>query len=264
MHTLGKLSALRLAGACVLAGAGLVQACGSEPLGEGSRPGNSSAGTGGASGRGGEGGLAAAAGTSGGRGGNDAGRGGGGNACIPEPAEDPLAHCPHSGQPTSNCPFEQTCVALRCGQVGSQFDASGCRRQECQSDGDCGADERCMAPPLHGVFELCSSSVYESVVNECDTCSVSTSADCGTPAFCESREEYPPADDCPIAGLGCNGLFVAQASVLGYLEQWDEDSELFAALSQCHDRIRDAREACSPSASGGAGGEGGQGGEASR
>lgn len=264
MHTADQLSRPLLRTLCVLAGASLVQACASDPLDDGGKGTQASAGRAGASAPGGEGGAAAAAGMVDGGGGSQAGRGGS-DACIPEPEQDPLSHCPErTGQPKSNCPFDQTCVALRCGRVGSPFDASGCRRQECRSDGDCGDDERCVAPPLQGVFELCSSSVYEAVRNECTACSVVASADCATPAFCESRAEYPPEGDCPIAGLGCNGLFLAQASVLGYLESWDEDDSLFLPLEQCHDRIRDAREACYPPASGGAGGESGQGGDAGR
>lgn len=234
-------------------------------------------GTSGNTGKGGSGGRDDTAGTAGAGAGRAGSSGGlGGNACIPEPETNPLSHCEQGpGQPTSECPFAETCRALRCGAPGSQFDASGCRRKECRSDSQCGEDERCVAPPLFGDFDLCRSSVYEVVTNECDACQVTASADCDTPAFCLPLREYPPADDCDISGMGCSALLVAQASVLGYVESFEQgeepDGEVLEALQRCYDRIGKARESCYP-AEGGAGGEssaagatnGGAGGEAGR
>ena len=210
MHTADKLSRFLQSGLCVLAGASLVQACASDPLDAAGNGTKSSAGQAGqASGRGGEGGVAAGCMIDGGRGGSHAGRGAG-DACIPEPMWRIRFALPRADKQKrhSNWPFETEVRGLRSAGWGRRSTPPAVVGRSVGATGTV-APTSVACSAASGVFGSALDGVYESVRNECNVCSVAASADCATPASRIGRGD-PPEGNCPIAGLGCNGVFLAR------------------------------------------------------
>ena len=156
--------------------------------------------------------------------------GGGGGAAGAAGTASEFAHCGERA-PSSACSLEATCEALDCGSPASFLDAEGCFKQECRSDSNCAADERCVPSALYasctsGVLEWCGPSEGESA------CGCSMSADCGTKATCVRLSDAPLAEACNLSGLDCPGL-AYRADVLASQSSSGIDAELVALLDAC-------------------------------
>ena len=223
----------------------------------GGRAGGDSGGRAGSGGRGGSGGAGSGGAGEGGQAG-----GGEGGACLEEVDHHPLgAACGDGDQATvsTSCTFEDTCKALGCGEPFSQFDASGCRREECASSEDCADDERCVSARVRGDTE-CHSSLFEDCgVSECNVCVCGGTDDCRSLAFCLPADEYPADEDCDLAGLGCDDL-VEWSNYLKYADRLFE-GDTKAAIEACRSKVDQAVDDCSGDGGSGAGGQSGAGGE---
>jgi uncharacterized membrane protein YgcG len=162
---------------------------------------------------------------------------------------------------STTCSFEDTCRELHCGATWSQFDASGCRRPECSSSGQCGDDERCVSSVLVGELD-CFSALFEACeVHDC-TCSCSATEDCKAVAFCQPADDFPEAADCPVSTFSCAYL----PFYIDKLSRWtdaidaDDPSDLDTAMLACQHKAEQKLDACPGHGGEGGGGAGGQSG----
>ncbi|HTQ04426.1 MAG TPA: hypothetical protein VMI54_11240 [Polyangiaceae bacterium] len=231
--------------------------------------GGTAGGFGGGGGRGGAGGKGGVGGTAGSAAGS-AGGGAGGEAglCADEVSRHKLAQCASVSTADgpldtiqTTCSFAATCDALKCGEVSSPFDASGCRRQDCTSSASCGANERCFAPPLAGVFGCFQTAVEGCAVADGCTCSCSAVETCDPAAYCLPASEHPTSADCPLASVACGDLGYFMETIQRYDltgAAGEGPGDLGTALADCLERAQAKQVTCN--GAGGAGGEGGQAG----
>jgi hypothetical protein len=209
-------------------------------------------------GRGGRGGIAGTGGT------GIGGTGQGGRmpaAGMGGTVTDPFAHCmvPPLVDGTA-CTFEDTCAVLDCGLPWSLQDAKGCPRTTCVTNGDCGADERCIPAVVAGVVDDWLTAGCESCEYVAGQCSCTCLEGNGARAVCLDQQAFPMASDCPILGLDCTELDLAASVVQSYEESPDFADDVRALLGECRQKIADRWHThCATGGQGGAGGEGGAG-----
>lgn len=227
---------------------------------------------GGTSGTGGNKGGTGSGGKSGraGMGGSTAGGGAGGEAgrCDDEVSRHQLAQCSSVSTTEgpldtiqTTCSFDATCDALHCGEVSSPFDASGCRRQDCTSSADCGAQERCFAPPLAGLSGCFATAVEGCSLADGCHCGCAFVPSCDPAAYCMPASEHPAADDCPLGNISCGELGYFIETLQGYEltgAAGEGPGDLGTALAECLSKAQIKQASCN--GSGGAGGEGGDAG----
>jgi hypothetical protein len=160
---------------------------------------------------------------------------------------------------TTNCSFDAACDAVQCGALWSPYDANLCRRALCHSSDECAMGERCVAPPLLGdfncYFDYFSDGHYAQSLQPDCSCRFEPS-ECAPRAYCLPAADYPPANDCPIAGMTCDDLSNAQGPF-----DWlapvtlaaASTSDLVIALNDCSTKIQAAYAAACQ----GGGGQGG-------
>lgn len=265
--------------AAVAAGCGeSVKHAGSDDSGGSSgssgKNGQSGRGDGGSSGKSGGAGPKAGMGGSSGRGsagragGGSAGDGGGGNGgeaamCSVNETPHKLADCPEvftTDEPRdtvlTTCSFDATCEALGCGKPTSQFEANGCRRQQCASSEGCADGQRCVAPVLAGETD-CGYSVYEGCeVGDSCRCSCIHSDDCANIAVCMPASVQPPSKDCALEGLDCDDISWLSSELEEWLGDAQWQGDLVEALEACEQKVTAALDACDGAGGAGAGGAG--------
>lgn len=107
------------------------------------------------------------------------------------------------------CAHVTDCIAERCGELGSPFDAEGCPRTPCNTT-ECDDGEVCYRPGAWG-FEGCSPTLT-GAVNGDNGCEYTYDDECGG-NYCISADESPPPADCPAftdadecLGAGCSAF----------------------------------------------------------
>ncbi len=162
----------------------------------------------------------------------------------PEP--EPVADCGERQAIVSSCSFEATCEGYRCGLPWSAFDERGCVRRTCTSSDACGADERCVPPPLLGDF-ACASAFSDSTPT-CTregngACACETPEICDLVGYCLPSAFYPEAGDCNLGLLDCADLEQADEMLGVWLESLSA-GDTRDALESCRSRISDSRGPC--------------------
>jgi hypothetical protein len=143
----------------------------------------------------------------------------------------------------NTCSFDAACDVLGCGSAWSQYTEGMCVRASCAESGLCEGGERCVAAPVAGRFD-------EPCGNQADSCDVTASGceclyyeECFPSAVCLPVDEFPPANDCPIAELDCEGLEQAAETLRGYLdgdvflEPYDPPGNIASSLQACLDAV---------------------------
>lgn len=126
-----------------------------------------------------------------------------------------------------------------CGQPGSFFDGSGCRRQSCTGDEECAAGFRCVPSGL--VFDGCLSSQ----IDLCDDCGCIATDDCGGTITCIEIELAPPENDCDLSMNDCPSID-RRDGLTGALQQRDLSDALRETVEACLTDVLAAREVCDP------------------
>ena len=112
---------------------------------------------------------------------------------------------------------------------------------------------------------LCAPGVYEwCTVEDCNTCSCSTSADCEVGSYCQPAADFSPSEDCRVDLDDCQAvsdrlefLEIAQSALF--------TDDVLDALEACEKRLQEALDACNGvGGAAGGGGASGAGGEAGR
>lgn len=163
--------------------------------GSGGASGSAGGGSGGTSGRAGGGSGGTAAGSSGGHAaggsGGTSGGGTGGSQCGGGTAGEGSGGACNGHY---RCSLESLCCAEDCGAPTSLFDADGCSRDHCWSDGDCEQNKTCViqsmlrAGCIRGPVDLCE-------VLDDGSCSCVFAAVCHQGGLCMTD---PPAERCPV------------------------------------------------------------------
>jgi hypothetical protein len=210
--------------------------------------------TSGGGGRAGSAGSTAAAGAPAGIGGSTS-AGGFANAgtfsssgcnAVASPAFD-VSHCetPTFSMGDSTCGSEETRAALRCGQPGSQFDATCCRRTQCSDDADCEDAGRCLPRIVHAPHDGAFGSLVEECSPTCDGCSCSGTDDVDHHGYCVNADEGLARFDCPVSGVPCGELSSWRSAVESHRDIADQIGGAGAGagtvdeLQSCLDRIHD-------------------------
>jgi hypothetical protein len=99
---------------------------------------------------------------------------------------------PSCDNPNFTCSTPIDCAAWSCGDLGSPFDADGCLRPSCETDGDCSPAEVCFTPIDWG---LCHGSGLSCHDDPAGTCECIGDADCGG-SYCVPENDAPPSSGC--------------------------------------------------------------------
>ncbi len=149
-------------------------------------------------------------------------------------APDEVCEC----TPELFCDTHSSNPVTWCGQPGSFFDGSGCRRQSCTGDEECAAGFRCVPSGL--VFDGCLSSQ----IDLCDDCACIATDDCGGTVTCIEVELAPPERDCDLSVSNCPA--VDREAGLTEVLYGDLSAPLRAKVEACLADVIAARAVCDP------------------
>jgi hypothetical protein len=165
---------------------------------------------------------------------------------VASPAFD-VSHCetPTFSMGDSTCGSEETRAALRCGQPGSQFDATCCRRTQCSDDADCGDAGRCLPRIVQAPHDGIFGSLIEECSPTCGGCSCSGTDDVDRRGYCVNADEGLARFDCPVSGVPCGVLSTWRSAVESHRDFADQTGGAGAGggtvdeLQRCLDRMDD-------------------------
>lgn len=172
-----------------------------------------------------------------------------GCSAVASPAFD-VSHCetPTFSMGDSTCRPEETRAALRCGEPGSQFDATCCRRAGCSDDADCRDAGRCLPRIVQAPRDGNFGSLVEECSPTCGGCSCSGTDDIDFHGYCVNTDEGLARFDCPVSGVPCAELSSWRSAVEQHRSSADEfsgagaGSDTVDELQSCLDRIHDELE----------------------
>lgn len=118
-----------------------------------------------------------------------------------------------------SCSAEEACAALDCGEIWSEFDEDGCRKdlEFCSADTDCTASKRCVPNPVLGNFREPFQIGYDSCAIQRGRCVCQRYPE-DVAGTCLSLTEYPSEQDCPVESLDCDALAQAASSLQAFME----------------------------------------------
>jgi hypothetical protein len=165
---------------------------------------------------------------------------------VTHPAFD-VSHCetPTFSMGDSTCGPEETRAALRCGEPGSQFDATCCRRKQCNDDADCDSAGRCLPRIVQTPQNANSGSLVEECSPTCSGCSCSGTDDVDRRGYCVNADEGPARFDCPVSGVPCAELSSWRSAVENQVDHVDQiggggaGGGIVDEMQSCLDRIDD-------------------------
>jgi hypothetical protein len=158
------------------------------------------------------------------------------------------------------CSAEAACEALECGAPWSLFDANGCARRNCSFGNPCPTGQRCVPAIVAGAFERACFREYDRCDDSRGSCSChgfywneadgTSVGGCLPLAVCLPEPEFSAEHDCPIDGLNCDQLRLADTNLYEYLKsQFEVESGLMPAenkamVQSCLDRVEARLFAC--------------------